>query len=534
MSRHLIKKPKPLSLECFRDLAVLLSVACPFTEQDLHHILTHFSSPPDTKIEYTIAVREYLRAALLSHVNLEEMRSIKRTSDLDGIRLIEGATPDIKIEQWKNSMMYNVKRASSTELSLEDSWQSFVQSLSEHLGFETDKCFVEKQSRGRPYEVYARKKSPSTLELGVSSSHKVKTFKKFLEKKPSKFSLDNAKAISAAFWTHAFRLDFDRKGFKPTKVRNDALWSIAGACAFGEDIGFHNDEWESTRPPKRAPSPDWFEEQRLAKKELAEAYESEVSMLTDTQRENRIMSLSNEVSDIGRRIGVKRLEYGGYAQPLKEYCNNLKCWQEPLVKLLTCEEAQYAHCWQIALDFVRQQTALYYQWNKDWSPGDTWISAQALLFWCRNSSAAKTQMQKFQKRLKAVTEGSPSVRTSTYPNFQCLTESILKWSQYCLDYAEKKKDEIREKIDRAVETGDLDVLSTLREFSDYTSRLESEWDWEEWRPAKRAAWAAQLALDEYKAAMKFKGKKLDKFWLDCEQELKELESNLYGLKLDQE
>eukprot|EP01053_Blabericola_migrator_P005271 Blabericola_migrator_1__5270@NODE_2706_length_2441_cov_8_833193_g1693_i0_p1_GENE_NODE_2706_length_2441_cov_8_833193_g1693_i0NODE_2706_length_2441_cov_8_833193_g1693_i0_p1_ORF_typecomplete_len226_score34_76Cas_Cas4/PF01930_17/0_072_NODE_2706_length_2441_cov_8_833193_g1693_i08451522 len=170
----------------YQRLVVSLSVACRFTEQDLHQILTHFSNPPATKFEYSIAVREYLRAALLSCVNLE------------GIRLIEGVTPDIKVEQRKEFLVYNVKRASSTELSLEDSWQAFVQSLNEHLGIETDKGFVYMQLRGRPFEVYARKKSPSTLELGVSSGHGIEIFKQLLEKKPLKVSLNCAEAISAA------------------------------------------------------------------------------------------------------------------------------------------------------------------------------------------------------------------------------------------------------------------------------------------------------------------------------------------------
>eukprot|EP01053_Blabericola_migrator_P006071 Blabericola_migrator_1__6070@NODE_3062_length_2069_cov_76_395604_g1914_i0_p1_GENE_NODE_3062_length_2069_cov_76_395604_g1914_i0NODE_3062_length_2069_cov_76_395604_g1914_i0_p1_ORF_typecomplete_len512_score71_04_NODE_3062_length_2069_cov_76_395604_g1914_i01511686 len=499
MSRHLIGRSQSPSLESITNLAVLLSVACPFTEQDLHHILTNFSSPPDTKLEYSIAVREYLRAALLSCVNRGQIRDF------------EGVTADIKIEQWKEFLMYNVKRASSTELSLEDSWQAFVQSLNEHLGFETDKGFVHMQLRGRPFKVYARKKSPSALDLGVLSSHRIVTFKQLLEKRPSGHCLDSAKALCAAFWS-----EFCPEAQTPEAMRDGALRSIGKAC--GRGIDFHNDEWESSRP--RASSLEWFDEERLAEMEFAEEMLAEACKLeakTIRHAKERQSNIIMKLLQTGDIHGIQRIDEGSYEAPSRIYLRNLKCWEKRLTKLVNLERVQNEHCWQLALDFVRDHLALYSEWPVH-IYDRVGILADKMTLWCMSTDLAKSQVQRFQKRVEAETE--------IHPRFQEVVNIILEWSQYCLDHDAKKKEEVNKKIDIVAESGASEALPKLCEFRDLVSCLETAWDQDKFSRALNYAFQFRDRSEDFKSALRYKGMTVDQSWREYDKEWAELYTKL--------
>eukprot|EP01053_Blabericola_migrator_P002538 Blabericola_migrator_1__2537@NODE_1715_length_3936_cov_19_202895_g1110_i0_p1_GENE_NODE_1715_length_3936_cov_19_202895_g1110_i0NODE_1715_length_3936_cov_19_202895_g1110_i0_p1_ORF_typecomplete_len495_score84_40CREPT/PF16566_5/0_07DASH_Spc34/PF08657_10/0_2JHD/PF17811_1/1e03JHD/PF17811_1/0_63_NODE_1715_length_3936_cov_19_202895_g1110_i012702754 len=480
MSRHLVKKPRPLSLRSIRDLAVLLSV-CPFTEQDLQCLLTRFEAPRETKLEYSIAVREYLRAALLCCVTPQ------------GVRPFKGITPDITVEQWKDLLMYNVKRASSTELSLEDSWQAFVQSLNEHLGIESDKSFVHKQLPGEPFKVYTRAKSPSTLELGVPSSHKIEKFRELWEKEASKAFLNSAEAFRAAFWN-----EYHHPGANPLTIGNGALRSIREAWQFGRANDLQSDEWKSLPTYTGGLSRDCPEEVGLVKK----------------------------LTKVGFGTEIQSIDDKSYKKPPKIYLSNLKRWEKRLTRLLNLERVQNEHCWQVALDFVRQQNALYTKWQKDDASEIVQTLPDTLKLWCENTEVARSQVQEFNERLK--------VETKTHPHFQRVVDIILEWSQHCLDHAEKEIEEFNKRIDNTVRFGASNALSALERFRHMVDCVEDEWDQDSFEDGVRYSRRFCGRSKKYKAALKYKGMEAEyQSWLKFEEEWAEIVEKAEALKKNQ-
>eukprot|EP01053_Blabericola_migrator_P006219 Blabericola_migrator_1__6218@NODE_3139_length_2012_cov_20_110026_g852_i2_p1_GENE_NODE_3139_length_2012_cov_20_110026_g852_i2NODE_3139_length_2012_cov_20_110026_g852_i2_p1_ORF_typecomplete_len507_score88_04DUF2935/PF11155_8/3_1e02DUF2935/PF11155_8/0_99DUF3958/PF13125_6/0_11SlyX/PF04102_12/1_2SlyX/PF04102_12/3_3e03SesA/PF17107_5/1_2e04SesA/PF17107_5/2_5e03SesA/PF17107_5/0_24_NODE_3139_length_2012_cov_20_110026_g852_i22021722 len=489
MARHLIEKQKHLSLKSISDLAVLLSVACPFTEQDLQYFLERFSNRPDTQLEYSIAVREYLRAALLSCVTPK------------GIRPIEGVTPDIRIEQWDESLMYKVKRVSSTKLSLEASWQAFVQSLNEHLGSETDKGFVHMQLLGRPFKVYARKESPSTLEVGVPSSHRIEEFRELLERDASSASLDSAKAFNAAFWNEYWK-KYSTEVPELTTMRHGALMTIKKACILSHKDDFQSEEWVSPPTRRRAQSQDRCEAVKLADERLAEAREDAVSELesAEAHQQDKIMELLRVIARDDFRVGIK---------PWEIYLSNLKCWKERLTELLDIERVQTEHCWQVALDFVRQQFILYSRWPENSHSSERTL-IDNLKLWCKNIDKAKSHVQTLQEKTKADAE--------THPHFQKFVDIILQRSQRCLDYFEEEKRRLEDSIDNLVKVGTSRMRSYLEEFESVVSCLENDWDSDEVREATEAREGFYDCLIECRAICEDRGMEEDPVWPELEDE----------------
>eukprot|EP01053_Blabericola_migrator_P012366 Blabericola_migrator_1__12365@NODE_775_length_6567_cov_33_564000_g551_i0_p1_GENE_NODE_775_length_6567_cov_33_564000_g551_i0NODE_775_length_6567_cov_33_564000_g551_i0_p1_ORF_typecomplete_len515_score92_64TipAS/PF07739_13/1_8e04TipAS/PF07739_13/1_9e02TipAS/PF07739_13/6_NODE_775_length_6567_cov_33_564000_g551_i024433987 len=498
MSRHLIKEPRPLNLKSIRDLAVLLSVACPFTEQDLQYLSEWFHNPPDTEFEYSIAVREYLRAALLCCVTPK------------GFRPIEGVTPDIKIEPWADFLMYNVKRVSSTELSLEDSWQAFVQSLNEHLGIETDKGFVYKQLPGHPFRVYARKRSSSTLQVGVPSSHKIEEFRKLLETETSSACLDSAKAFRAAFWNE-YHHPYDTLAH----IRDCALRAIREACHFGHENDLQSDEWESPLSCTKVLSHACSEQLRVAQRRLAEARDVEAREMERAERrqENKIRKLTR----VGFGTKIQSIDDRSYDKPPEIYLSNLKRWERGLTRLLNLERVQNEHCWQVALDFVRQQMAVYSKWTKDHGCESRTL-ADTMNLMCETSDVTETQVQEFQERLKAETE--------MHPRFQRLADILLEWSQHCLDHIEKEKEKFNKDVNNRVKNGASYAQSALERFADAVSYLETEdWDEDTFEEAIKYSRRFVRSSTWFKEALDYKGMDVEP-WLELEREWAQLNTRL--------
>eukprot|EP01053_Blabericola_migrator_P002813 Blabericola_migrator_1__2812@NODE_1803_length_3775_cov_69_714132_g1160_i0_p1_GENE_NODE_1803_length_3775_cov_69_714132_g1160_i0NODE_1803_length_3775_cov_69_714132_g1160_i0_p1_ORF_typecomplete_len514_score94_22CREPT/PF16566_5/0_039JHD/PF17811_1/1e04JHD/PF17811_1/2_1e03JHD/PF17811_1/1_1_NODE_1803_length_3775_cov_69_714132_g1160_i09922533 len=509
MSRQLVKRPRLPSSKSIGNLAVFISV-CPFTEQDFQYFLDWFRNPPDTEFEYSIAFIEYLRAAILSCVTAK------------GIRPIQGITADIRIEQWKDCLMYSVKRVSSTELSLEDSWQAFVQSLNEHLGIETDKSFIRKQLSGEPFKVYTRAKSPSTLELGVPSSHKIEKFRELSEKEASSASLDSAKAFRAAFWN-----EYHHPGAYPSRIRDGAVRTIREAWQLGHENDLQSDEWESPLTCAGALSHDCPEELRAAAKRLAKAREVEAKEME--RAEDCQHWKVKKLTKVGFGTGIQSIDDESFEKPPEVYLSNLKRWEKRLTKLLNLERVQNEHCWQEALDFVRQQRALYSKWRVDDASRDSATRTirtlpDTLKLWCENTEVARSQVQEFNKRLE--------VETETHPHFQRLVEIILEWSQHCLDHAEKEKQEFNKRIDNTVKFGASYALSALERFRDVVDCVQDEWNQDSFKDAVRYSQRFYARSEEYKAALKYKGMEVEnQSWLKSDKKWAELVDKVESMRV---
>eukprot|EP01053_Blabericola_migrator_P005270 Blabericola_migrator_1__5269@NODE_2706_length_2441_cov_8_833193_g1693_i0_p2_GENE_NODE_2706_length_2441_cov_8_833193_g1693_i0NODE_2706_length_2441_cov_8_833193_g1693_i0_p2_ORF_typecomplete_len154_score26_13_NODE_2706_length_2441_cov_8_833193_g1693_i015592020 len=145
-------------------------------------------------------------------------------------------------------------------------------------------------------------------------------------------------------------------------MREGAFRRTEEACAFGEEIDFHNDEWELSRPRT---SPDWFEKERLAKKKLAEKMLAEACRLEAKARNHakrRQSDVIMKLLQVGDLTAKQEIDNEIYEAPSRIYLRNLKPWEKRLTRLLNLRGVQNEHWWQVALDCVRQQTTLYSKW----------------------------------------------------------------------------------------------------------------------------------------------------------------------------